>query len=172
MHIARRALLGAGLSTAAVSLRAASAPTIRVGVLRYGTVAWELDVMRYHALDAAAQIAVMPVELAAAQAAQVALQAGQVDIIVVDWLWVIRQRNASADWTFVPFSDAVGALIAPSQSPVHTVPDLVGRALGIAGSPLDKSWLILRAYAAQQYNIDLDAAANKSFGPPPCSVSR
>ena len=60
MHIARRALLGAGLSTAAVSLRAASAPTIRVGVLRYGTVAWELDVMRYHALDAAAQIVSMP----------------------------------------------------------------------------------------------------------------
>ena len=55
-------------------------------------------------------IAVVPVELAAAQAAQVALQAGQVDIIVVDWLWVARQRGAGADWTFVPFSDAVGAL--------------------------------------------------------------
>jgi NitT/TauT family transport system substrate-binding protein len=167
MHIARRALLAGGFSAVAVSLRAAPVPPVRVGVLRYGTVSWELDVMRYHALDAAAQIAVVPVELAAAQAAQVALQAGQVDIIVVDWLWVIRQRNAGADWTFIPFSDAVGALIAPAASPVHTVPDLVGRALGIAGSPLDKSWLIVRAYATQRYNIDLDATANKSFGPPP-----
>ena len=37
------------------------------------------------------------------------------------------------------------------------LPDLTGRALGIAGSPLDKSWLILRAYAKQRYGIDLDA---------------
>ena len=71
-----------------------------------------------------------PVELAAAQAAQVALQAGQVDAIVVDWLWVARQRAAGADWTFVPFSEAVGALIAPDDSPIRDVPDLAGRALG------------------------------------------
>ena len=41
-------------------------------------------------------IAIEPVELATAQAAQVALQAGQVDMIVVDWLWVARQRGAGA----------------------------------------------------------------------------
>ena len=45
--------------------------------------------------------------------------------------------------------------------------DLAGRSLGIAGSPLDKSWLILRAYASQRYGIDLDAKAQKSFGAPP-----
>jgi NitT/TauT family transport system substrate-binding protein len=148
-------------------LRAAPAPPIRVGVLRFGTVSWEIDVIRHHALDAAADIAIEPVELAAAQAAQVALQSGQVDMIVVDWLWVARQRGAGADWTSVPFSNAVGALIAPAASPVRDVPDLAGRALGIAGSPLDKSWLILRAYATQRYNLDLDAKAEKSFGPPP-----
>jgi NitT/TauT family transport system substrate-binding protein len=167
MRIARRALLGATLSAAAVSVRAAPMPPIRIGVLRFGTVSWELDVIRHHGLDAAAHIAIEPMELAAAQAAQVALQAGQVDMIVVDWLWVARQRGAGSDWTFVPFSNAVGALIAPANSPVRDVPDLAGRALGIAGSPLDKSWLILRAYATQRFGIDLDAAANKSFGPPP-----
>src|SRR5262249_12872078 len=52
-------------------------------------------------------------------------------------------------------------------SPIRDVPDLAARVLGIAGSPLDKSWLILRAYASQQYGIDLNAVANKSFGPPP-----
>ena len=169
--IARRALLAAiGV------LHCRSAPRrrrpIRIGVLRYGTVSWEIDVIRHHALDAAASIAIAPVELAAAQAAQVALQAGQVDMIVVDWLWVARQRGAGADWTFVPFSDAVGALIAPAGSPIRDMPDLKGRALGIAGSPLDKSWLILRAYATQRYGIDLDAVANKSFGPPRCWPSR
>jgi NitT/TauT family transport system substrate-binding protein len=88
-------------------------------------------------------------------------------MIVVDWLWVARQRGAGADWTFVPFSNAVGALIAPAESPVRDVSDLAGRSLGIAGSPLDKSWLILRAYASRRYGLDLDAKANRSFGPPP-----
>jgi NitT/TauT family transport system substrate-binding protein len=97
----------------------------------------------------------------------VALQAGKVDMIVVDWLWVARQRASGADWSSVPFSNAIGALIAPPDSPVHQVSDLTGRTLGIAGSPLDKSWLILRAYASQRHGIDLNAVANKSFGPPP-----
>jgi NitT/TauT family transport system substrate-binding protein len=167
MRIARRTLLGMALGAAAGPSGAEQMPPVRVGVLRYGTVSWEVDVMRHHALDADARITVVPVELAAAQAAQVALQAGQVDMIVIDWLWVARQRGAGADWTFVPFSNAVGALIAPASSPVHDMPDLTARALGIAGSPLDKSWLIVRAYAKQRYGIDLDAVANKSFGPPP-----
>jgi NitT/TauT family transport system substrate-binding protein len=167
MRIARRAVVGMAFAAAAARPNAAPLPSIRIGVLRYGTVSWELDVMRRHALDAAAQITVAPVELAAAQAAQVAFQAGQVDMIVIDWLWVARQRGAGADWTFVPFSNAVGAVIAPAGSPVHEIPDLAGGALGIAGSPLDKSWLIVRAYAAQRHGIDLDVVANKSFGPPP-----
>jgi NitT/TauT family transport system substrate-binding protein len=135
MRIARRMLLGATLSAAATPLRGASIPPIRVGTLRFGTMSWEIDVIRHHALDAAAHIALEPMELATAQAAQVALQSGQVDMIVVDWLWVARQRGAGADWTFVPFSNAVGALIAPANSPVRSVSDLPGRTLGIAGSP-------------------------------------
>jgi NitT/TauT family transport system substrate-binding protein len=67
----------------------------------------------------------------------------------------------------VPFSNAVGAVIAPAGSPIRDIADLKGRALGIAGSPLDKSWLILRAYATRRFDLDLDAVANKSFGPPP-----
>jgi NitT/TauT family transport system substrate-binding protein len=167
LRIVRRMLLGAAFSVAAMPLRAAPIPVIRVGVLRFGTVSWEIDVIRHHALDAAANLALEPMELATAQAAQVALQSGQVDMIVVDWLWVARQRGAGADWTSVPFSNAVGALIAPANSPVRDVPDLVGRKLGIAGSPLDKSWLILRAYASQRFGIDIDTKTDKSFGPPP-----
>jgi NitT/TauT family transport system substrate-binding protein len=167
MRIARRTLLGAGLSAVATPLRAAPISTIRVGLLRFGTVSWEIDVIRHHALDGAADIAIEPIEYATAQATQVALQSGQVDMIVLDWLWVARQRGSGADWTFVPFSNAVGALIAPADSPAHDVPGLAGRSLGIAGSPLDKSWLILRAYTSQRYGLDLDTGTNKSFGPPP-----
>src|SRR6185437_6528151 len=35
------------------------------------------------------------------------------------------------------------------------------------GGPLDKSWLILRAYAMRRYGIDLNTRTNKNFGPPP-----
>jgi NitT/TauT family transport system substrate-binding protein len=165
--MARRLLLGATLPATIGTLRAEPMVPIRAGVLRFGTVSWEVDVIRHHALDTGAHVAIQPVELASAQAAQVALQAGDVDTIVGDWLFVARQRGTGADWTFVPFSNAVGALIAPADSPVRDVPDLAGRSLGIAGSPLDKSWLILRAYAAQRFGLDLNAKTNKTFGSPP-----
>jgi NitT/TauT family transport system substrate-binding protein len=167
MRIGRRMLPQLLFAAVAGPAAAAPIPPIRLGVLRFGTVSWEVDVMRHHGLDTAAQIAIEPVELAAPQAAQVALQAGQVDMIVVDWLWVARQRGSGSDWTFVPFSNAVGALVAPDQSPVRTVSDLAGRTLGIAGTPLDKSWLILRAYAKKLHGIDLDTKVEKNFGAPP-----
>jgi NitT/TauT family transport system substrate-binding protein len=164
----RRAVLLALLS-APVAFRAAqaAAPPIRIGVLRFGTVSWELDVIHRHKLDQAQGISLEPVEFAAAQATQVALQASAVDMVALDWLWVSRQRSEGADWTFMPFSNAVGALVVPAASPIKSVADLRGRKLGIAGSPLDKSWLILRAYAQRHDGIDLDTAVEKSFGAPP-----
>jgi NitT/TauT family transport system substrate-binding protein len=167
MMIARRALLLAVLSgTVAASARAAARPTVRVGLLRLGTVSWELDVIRRHGFDAEAAIAIEPVQFATAQATQTALQAGRVDMVVLDWLWVSRQRGEGADWTFVPFSSATGALVVPAGSLVRDLPDLKGRRLGIAGSPLDKSWLILRAYAKERYGFDPDEVTQKSFGAP------
>ena len=138
-----------------------------MGVLRFGTVSWELDTIRRHGLDAANGVAIQPTEFAAAQATQVALQAGSVDVTAQDWTWVARQRADGADWTYLTFSTAIGALLAPQGSPVAAVTDLPGKRLGIAGSPLDKSWLILRAYAAKAHGIDLDKTAQKTFGPPP-----
>ena len=170
MPIGRRTLLATSWTAAlplTSALAAAALGAIRVGTLRFGSVAWELDVMRTHGLDAAAGVAVEAVEFAATPAAQVALQAGRVDTVVQDWLWVSRQRATGADWTLSPTSGALGAVMAPPGSPVQTVADLRGRRLGIAGSPLDKSWLLLRAYAQRTLGLDLDQAADKSFGPPP-----
>ena len=169
MQIRRRTLLftSSAAVAAAVIPPAAAAALIRVGTLRFGSVAWELDVMRTHGLDTAAGVTVEAVEFAASQATQVALQAGRVDMTVQDWLWVSRQRASGADWTLSPVSSALGAVMAAPGSPVQTVADLRGRRLGIAGSPLDKSWLLLRAYAQQKFELDLDQAAIKSFGPPP-----
>ncbi len=166
MRLSRRTMLSTLLASAAIRPARAAAP-IRIGVLKFGTVSWELNVIREHGFDSEAGISIAALPLATSQATQVALQAQDVDMIVVDWLWVSRQRHAGADWTFTPFSNAVGAVMAPADSPVHTVTDLAGRRLGIAGSPIDKSWLILRAYALKQFGLDLDAKSEKSFAAPP-----
>ncbi|MBX5471233.1 MAG: ABC transporter substrate-binding protein [Acetobacteraceae bacterium] len=168
MTIARRALLASAASALAAKAGSSQTlPRLRLGVLRFGTVSWELDVIRRHGLDTAAGIMIAPVPLAGSQATQVAMQAGNVDITAQDWLWVARQRAVGADWTFVPFSNATGAVIVPADSPIHSLPDLRGRRLGVAGSPIDKSWLILRAYAMRRFGFDPDRATQKSFGAPP-----
>jgi NitT/TauT family transport system substrate-binding protein len=165
----RIAATGAALVLAVLALAgsARAADPLRVGVLKFGTVSWELDVIRQHGLDTAEGFAVESVELASTPATLVALQAGSVDTVVSDWFWVSRQRASGADWTFFPFSTAVGALVVAPQSPVRTLADLKGRRLGIAGSAVDKSWLILRAAAAQQDGLDLERDTDKSFAAPP-----
>jgi NitT/TauT family transport system substrate-binding protein len=126
-----------------------------------------LDVIAKHGLDRKEVIRIEPLELAAAPAAQLALQAGRVDLIVSDWVWVSRQRAEGGDLTFIPYSSAIGALIVPATSPIRDVAGLAGQRLGIAGSAIDKSWLVLRLYARTQLGLDLDAQVQKSFGAPP-----
>ena len=162
MEVTRRALPQL-LLLAALPARAAG--LVRIGTLRFGSVAWELEVMRAHKLDAGFDLE--QVEFAAGQATQVALQAGRVDIILQDWLFVSRQRAAGSDLAFAPASAALGALVAAPSTPVRSVAELKGRRLGIAGSPLDKSWLLLRAFATKTLRLDLDTAVEKTFGPPP-----
>jgi NitT/TauT family transport system substrate-binding protein len=146
---------------------ACAAETIRIGVLKYGTVNWELDVIKTHKLDLAEGFDLEIVELAGKDATSVALLAGEVDVIVTDWIWVSRQRAEGAKLTFVPYSTAVGAVMVPADSPLHGLADLAGKRLGIAGGPIDKSWLLIRAMAIAQGGADPDAVVDKVFGAPP-----
>ncbi|MBK3736274.1 transporter substrate-binding domain-containing protein [Azospirillum brasilense] len=166
MSLVRLFLLLALICVASVT-RAADRPTVTIGVLKFGTVSWELDVIRHHRLDEAAGFELKLMELASGQAAQIALQGGAVDMIASDWLWVARQRAAGADLTFIPHSAAVGALMVPAASPITSVADLKGRRIGVAGTPIDKSWLLLKALARDRYALDLDAAATPVFAAPP-----
>lgn len=166
-RLTRRSILGGLLLLLPIGIARGDDVPMRIAVLKFGTVAWELEVIRRHSLDRQQGISIEKVELAGNQATQVALQAGRVDSIVSDWLWVSRQRAAGADWAFIPFSTALGAMLVPANSPIRSIPDLVGRRLGIVGSPLDKSWLMLRALARHRHGIDLDTAAQKIFGAPP-----
>ncbi len=145
----------------------AQAEQVRVGVLKFGTVAWELDVIKHHGLDRKAGFELEVVPFASTLATKVALQAGALDVIVSDWFWVSRQRAAGTDLTFAPYSRMVGGLLAAADAPIRNLADLKGKRLGIAGGPLDKSWLLFQALAAKRYGIDLDAEVDKVFGAPP-----
>lgn len=144
----------------------AETPVLRAHVLKFGTVNWELDVIKHHQLDAANGFALDVQGVGGGSAAKVAFQGGETDVIVSDWLWVARQRAAGKDFVFIPYSKAVGGVMVPADSPVQTLSDLSGAKIGIAGGPLDKSWLILQAYAAEQ-GFDLAGSTEQVYGAPP-----
>jgi NitT/TauT family transport system substrate-binding protein len=141
--------------------------TVKVGLLRFGTVAWEIDTLRHHGLDQKHGITVTPAEFASNEAAKVALQAGAVDMIVTDWPWVARQRGEGTAFSFVPYSKAVGTLMIPHDSSIQSLDDLKGKRIGVAGGPLDKSWLLLRATAQKTMNVNLTETVEPVFGAPP-----
>ncbi len=156
---------GAG-AAGARQVTPAAAATVRVGVLRFGTVNWELDVLREHGFARRRGIAVEVVPLASKSALTLALEAGEIDLMVGDWLWVVGQRQRGAPFTFVPYSLAVGSLIVRDPA-VDALRDLRGRTIGVSGGPGDKSWILLRAYARRVIREDLEAATDQLFAPSP-----
>ena len=160
---------GAAVLALALSATAALAdlPVIKVAALKSGTVNWELSTITRNGLDRANGFVLEVQDVAGNPAAQVAFQAGEADAIVSDWLWVARQRAAGDDFVFIPFSKAVGGLMVPGSSDAETLADLKGGKIGVAGGPVDKSWLILRAFAKQEYGMDLAGETEQVFGAPP-----
>jgi len=163
-----RSLTGA-LAAALLSFAPAFAetPVVRAALQLSGTVNWEADTIRHYGFDEANGFSMQVTDIAGAPAAQIALIAGEVDMIVSDWLWVARQRAAGRDLVFIPYSRAVGGLMVAADSPARTLADLKGKKIGVAGSPIDKSWLILRAYAQKVEGFDLAAESEQVFGAPP-----
>jgi len=146
---------------------AAEKTVIRIGVQSGGTVAWELPALQDALKAQQADVQLDIQQVANAEAGRIALQSGAVDIIVSDWIWVSGLREKGVDVTFYPYSDMSGALMVPSDSGIHSLQDLKGKRLGIAGGELDKNWLLLQALAKQQQDIDLDASVEKVFGAAP-----
>lgn len=146
---------------------AAEPATVRVGVLQYGTVSWELEVIRLSGLAEREGIRMIVVPLALNDAANVALQGNAVDVIVNDWIWVSRQRTEGRDFVFSPYSRAVGGVMVRPDAGVNTLAELRGKALGIAGGPVDKSWLLLRAYARRILGEDAANLVTPNFAAPP-----
>lgn len=128
---------------------------LRIGILAYGTVNWELDVLKYHNLDKKYGFNLDIVKLASKNAQLVSLQAKDVNVIVNDWIWVNTQRAKNKNFLFYPYSKANGTLMVNEKSNINTLLDLKGKHLGIAGGVYDKTWLLFQAYSKIKYNTDL-----------------
>ncbi len=142
-------------------------PRVRVAVLSFGTVNWELDTQVHHGLAARHGFELDVVHLGSKNATSVALQAEAADVIVTDWIWVSRQRAEGRDFVFVPHSVAAGHLVVAPDAGIESVADLRGRKLGIAGGPVDKSWLLLRAYQQRLSGDDPADLLEPVYGAPP-----
>ena len=156
----------AAVAMLAATSAAATGHDVRVGVLKFGTVHWELDVIRTHRLAERQGINLEVVKLGSKRATSVALQGGGADVIVTDWIWVSRQRAEGRDYAFAPYSLSVGGLMVRPDAGIAELADLAGRKVGIAGGPVDKSWLLLQAYA-RRGGLDLAAVVEPTFGAPP-----
>ena len=145
----------------------AKEPQVTVGVLKFGTVNWELNVVKHHKLDFKEGYNLLVKGFGGKNATAVSLQGGAVEAIVTDWIWVSRQRFAGRDYTFVPHSVAVGGLVVHPDAGINSLKDLRGKKVGIAGGPVDKSWLMLRAFAKKSIGIDLKEIVEPVFAAPP-----
>ena len=162
-----RAVLRFGLIAVIVlGAAVAKADRIRVAVQKTGTLVWELDVIKRHGIERKLDLIIDTLELASTEAGKVALKGGSVDLILSDWLWVARERSLGDTLVFYPASTALGAVMTPAQSSIRSVLDLKDKKLAIAGGPLDKSWLLLQAFALRA-GIDLRKQAVIVYGAPP-----
>ncbi|MGP6086139.1 ABC transporter substrate-binding protein [Antarctobacter jejuensis] len=163
----RLGAVGAAVMALAAPVLAADMPVIRAAVLKIGTVNWELATITENGFDKAHGFTLDVQGYADNGATRIAVEGGEADMAVADWIWVARQRAAGKDYVFIPYSRAVGSILVPGDSDAKRLTDLDGGKIGIAGGPLDKSWLILRAYAQKEYNMDLKAQTEQVFGAPP-----
>src|SRR5260370_23941024 len=157
------AVAGAGAMTAS---GATAADHIRLVAQRTGSLAWELDVIKAHGLDKKANLDIETLELASTEAGKIALKGGSADIIVSDWTWVARERALGDGLVYYPYLSTLGAVMAPAHSPIKDIADLKGRKLAVAGGPIDKSWLLLRALGLRA-GLDLKTHATVVYGAPP-----
>lgn len=164
--LSRRAVL-AGMAGSLAWRQAAAAENVRVGLLQFGTVQWVADVIATHKLDAAQGINMKTAPLANNDAGRIALMAGAEDVIVSDWMFAAAQRAAGTPLCFWPFSSALGGIMVGRGSAVAGFRDLKGRTLGVAGGPVDKSWLVAQAACRASTGLDLGSEARVVYGAPP-----
>ncbi len=118
-------------------------------------------------IDAAEGLSLEGVRLAGSDAARIAFQGGQVDTHRLRPALGRAPAGGGPGGEVPALFSTEGALMVPGGSALRSVADLAGKRLGVAGGPLDKNWLLLRARAREKDGLDLERAAQPVFGAPP-----
>ena len=165
----REALVLAGSIAAGgvFSAPAQAATPIRLTSVRSGSVGWLIETIRGEGLDKKYGLDLKVVEVGINAAAPIALLAGEADVAVSDWTWALRQRSKGRDFKFSSFSSALGSVMVPKGSSVNSLAELAGKKIGVAGSSIDKSWILLRAYSRKVLGKDMSEIAEPVFGAAP-----
>ena len=140
---------------------------LRIGLLKYGSVNWEIDIIKENNLDKKNNVVIKEKFFSTKNAAAIALQGRAVDMIVTDWLWVSRQKGEKRNYFFFPHSMSVGGIMVKHDSEIIDIKDLENKKLGIAGSSIDKSWLLFRAYFNKKLNQDPKSFLKPVYAAPP-----
>jgi len=140
---------------------------ISIGLLKYGSVNWEMDIINHNELDKKNNFKIKKTFYSTKNAAAIALQGKSVDVIVTDWIWVSRQRGQNRKYLFFPHSMTVGGIMVKHDSEITTFEQLKNKKLGIAGSSIDKSWLLFRAYSNKKLNEDPKSFLKPTYAAPP-----
>ena len=140
---------------------------ISIGLLKYGSVNWEIDIIKHNKLDKKNNFSIKKKFFSTKNAAAIALQGKSVDMIVTDWIWVSRQRGEKRNYVFHPHSMTVGGIMVKHDSEIDNIKDLENKKLGIAGSSIDKSWLLFRAYTNKNLNKDPKNFLKPIYAAPP-----
>ncbi len=175
--ISRRAFQVAGVSAGVAVGFAVASPAIigqalaqssalKVGSVQFGSLTWLIETIRAEGIDRRVGLEFAPIQLSNNHAGPISLLSGGSDVIVSDWPWALRQRGLGEALKFAPYSAALGSLVVPADSPIKSLADLAGKRLGVAGSSIDKSWLLMQAYARKQ-GLDLAKTSTIIYGAPP-----
>ena len=140
---------------------------LKIAVLKFGSVNWELDVLKHHELDKKFNLSLKTIQMTNKDAAAIAFLSDSVDIFVTDWIWVSKQRYLGNKVTFLPYSTAAGALIIKNSNQITDIKDLKNKKVGIAGGSIDKSWLFFRAFFKKKYGEEANIFFKISFAAPP-----
>lgn len=146
---------------------AAAPPVVTVAALKFGTVNWELAVIKRHQLDRKHGFELQVIDLISPNATAVSLQSGAADVMVSDWLWVTKQHHNQRHYRYYPYSSAVGELMVPCENVAQGLAALDGKVLGVAGGSEGKNWRLFRAYTKAVLGFDLADRVTERFAAPP-----
>lgn len=141
----------------------AGSPSVRLGVLAYGTLRWESTTIQAEGLDRKHGFELETRLLASPQAGRIAFLGREVDLFVSDWIWAASQRLQGRKIQAAPYHLNHGALLV--REGISELSELEGKRLGVAGGALDKNWLLLQALYRKRFGKPLTAEV--VFGAPP-----